>query len=140
MSARSFAFALFAAAGAPGWLFVSVTMGGFTLPWLIGLTVIGSIASGAAGALAAPVLAGEVQRGASPWKGAVLGVFVSALGVLFGAVAIAVLGAGFSFQVAAAIGFAFGALLFVLLPWLIFGAVAGALFYIVRRGNVRGAV
>lgn len=140
MSDRSLASVLFALAGAPGWLAVSASMGGFSPPWLVGLTLAGAAASGAAGALAAPVLAGEAQHGASPWKGAVLGVFVSAFGVVLGAVAVVVVGAGLSVQMVTGFGFAFGALLLVMIPWFVFGAAAGAVFYALRRGGVGGAV
>ena len=140
MSSRSLASVFFAAAGAPGWFAVAASLGGLSPLQLLGYILAGAVASGAAGAIAAPLLASEAERGAPLRKGAVLGVFVSALGVALGSAVVAVAAAGLSFDVAGAFVAAFGSFLFALFPWLALGAGAGALFYYLRRGRVLGAV
>ena len=139
MSNRLLAAVLFAVAGAPGWLAVADSLGGLSVSYLVGYTLAGVIASGIAGALSAPVLASEAVRGAPLRKGAVLGVFVSVLGVALGSAVVAVAAAGLSLDLAVAFAVSLGSVLFALFPWLGLGAAAGALFYALRRSPVLGA-
>ena len=132
MRDRPLAAALFAGAGLPGWVAVAASVGGLSPLQAAGYALAGSVASGAAGALAGRVLAAEARAGASLWKGAALGVLVSALGVGLAAVALA-LSAGVSRAVLGAVAGVFGALLVPWLPWLVPGAVAGVAVYRLRR-------
>ena len=140
MSTRLLAAVLFAVAGAPGWVAVAASLGGLSVPYLVGYTLAGAVASGAAGALSAPVLEAEARGGAPIRKGAVLGVFVSALGVALASAVVAVAAVGPSSEVVGGVAFVFGSLMVAAFPWFGLGAAAGALFYRLRRGPAFGAV
>jgi CDP-diglyceride synthetase len=139
-SDRPLSALLFAIAGAPGWFDAAKALGGFSVLELTLATLAGAVSCGAAGALAGKALGTEARSGTSSVKGAVLGVFVTALGALIGGSVLGVAAAGLSRSLPEAVVITPVIILVSVLPWLTLGAVAGAVFYQLQRSPVRGAV
>lgn len=138
---RIVAAALFAIAGVPSGLSIALSLGALSPSQIAVAALVGAVATGTAGAVAGRTLGTEARAGAPPSKGAVLGAFVSALGVLIGSVgwvAVMMVEEGaWRWEALEALVFVFVYVLVVALPSLAVGGLAGGVFYwLAQRGAV----